>query len=91
MLNFFIAVVGGVYFLKVLALWKQRGRMTLSGMLAFLFAWPGVVPQAFVNRGAAEIVDAGRFLAAWTRMMLGAPLSCCWPYTLRRFPNRYSD
>jgi hypothetical protein len=71
MLNFFIAVVGGIYFLKILALWRRRGTMAWSGIAAFLFAWPGVVPGAFAQRGAPQKVDAGQFLAAWTRMMLG--------------------
>jgi Membrane bound O-acyl transferase family len=72
MTNFFIAVVGGIYFLKMLALWRRRGTMAWSGIIAFLFAWPGVVPTAFAERGASRKVDAGQFLAAWTRMMLGA-------------------
>ena len=71
MTNFLIAVLGGIYCLKLLALWKRRNRMSRIGIAAFLFAWPGVVPETFAQRGAPRIVNAGRFLAAWTRMLLG--------------------
>jgi alginate O-acetyltransferase complex protein AlgI len=62
---------GGIFALKLVGLAK-RGRPKGAGLLAFLFAWPGVIPDIFRDRRTAQAIDPVSFLAAWTRMGLGA-------------------
>ena len=66
-----LASLGGILALKAVAL-STRRRPQGAGLLAFVFAWPGVVPDCFCARRTPPIIDAGRFLAAWARMAFGA-------------------
>jgi len=79
-----LASAGLLYVLKAAALATRRAPPTVTGRLAFLFAWPGVVPDCFRDRGTPQVVDPVRFLAAWSRMVLGAvwvvALAICAPY-----------
>jgi alginate O-acetyltransferase complex protein AlgI len=69
--RFALASVGGILALKAVTLLTRR-RPPGAGLPAFVFAWPGVVPDSFCARRAAQIIDSGRFLGAWARMSLGA-------------------
>jgi alginate O-acetyltransferase complex protein AlgI len=66
-----LASAGGILALKLVGL-ATRGRPEGAGLLAFLFAWPGVIPDIFRERRTAQAIDPGQFLAAWARMALGA-------------------
>jgi hypothetical protein len=66
-----LASLGGILVLKALALWTRRSPSGI-GLPLFLFAWPGVIPDCFRERRAAQIIDPERFLAAWARLALGA-------------------
>ena len=75
---------GGVlYALKGAALCHRRKPGDASGLAVFLLAWPGVIPDYFGERGPAQMIDSGRFLAAWARMAIGAAgivtLAVCAP------------
>ena len=66
-----LATVGLIYLLKAVAMWTRPGPRSFAGLVAFLFAWPGVIPGHFQDRRPAQLVDPGRFLSAWARMVLG--------------------
>lgn len=70
-LRLLVASVGGILVLKGAALATRR-RPSGAGLLLFLFAWPGVIPDSFVERRPGQIIEPGRFLAAWARMAFGA-------------------
>jgi alginate O-acetyltransferase complex protein AlgI len=65
-----LAALGGIYALKCATL-ATRSTPRASGLAAFLLAWPGVVPDRFAQRRRSQPIDAGRFLAAWTRLLVG--------------------
>src|SRR5580658_3072233 len=62
---------GGIFALKAAALLTRRCPRG-AGWIAFLLAWPGVIPDWFRERRAPRSIDAPRFLTAWARMLLGA-------------------
>ncbi len=62
--------LGGIWLLKVVAL-STRRTPGFSGLMAFLFAWPGVIPDPFCVRRPAQPIDGPRFLGAWMRMLCG--------------------
>jgi alginate O-acetyltransferase complex protein AlgI len=67
-----LASVGGIFLLKTAALMSRHRPRRGAGLFLFLFAWPGVIPGHFRHRGPPQLIDSGRFLAAWSRMALGA-------------------
>src|ERR1700675_4626752 len=71
-LRLVLASAGAIYVLKAVALAIRRGPATATGLAAFLFAWPGVTPESFRERRAAQTIEPVRFLAAWARMGLAA-------------------
>ncbi|HLK70078.1 MAG TPA: MBOAT family protein [Bryobacteraceae bacterium] len=71
-LRLLIASLGAIYAIKAVALAVRGGPSTASGLAAFLFAWPGVIPVHFRERQAPQAIDPARFLAAWVRMASGA-------------------
>src|SRR5256885_2784179 len=64
--------LGAIYLLKAVALGIRRRPRAPTGLAVFLFAWPGVIPDYFRERQPAQTIEPARFLAAWTRMALGA-------------------
>jgi alginate O-acetyltransferase complex protein AlgI len=66
-----LATGGGIFALKGVALATRRRAGVSFGLAAFLFAWPGVIPDRFATRRRGEVIDAGRFLAAWARLFVG--------------------
>jgi len=58
--------------LKILVLLTRRRPIAPAGLAAFLFAWPGVIPDKFRVRRPPEAIDPVRFLAAWARLVAGA-------------------
>jgi Membrane bound O-acyl transferase family len=66
------ATIGGIFLVKTAVLTTRRGAVAGAGLWVFLFAWPGVVPDRFRQRGHAQPIDPGRFLAAWARIAAGA-------------------
>ena len=71
-LRLLLASLGAIYALKAAALAIRRGPSTPAGLVVFLFAWPGVIPDHFRERRQAQTIEPARFLAAWARMALGA-------------------
>jgi alginate O-acetyltransferase complex protein AlgI len=71
-LRLLLASLGAIYVLKGAALALRPGPITVPGLAAFLLVWPGVIPDCFCERRPAQTIEAGRFLAAWARMVLGA-------------------
>ena len=65
-----------------------RRRPRGIGLLVFLFAWPGVIPDCFRERQPAQIIESGRFLAAWARMGLGAASVILLAAFAPRIPDR---
>ena len=45
-----LAFDGGLYALKTIALVTRQKPRTPTGLVLFLFAWPGVFPDAFRER-----------------------------------------
>jgi alginate O-acetyltransferase complex protein AlgI len=82
-----LASLGGIFVLKVMAL-ATRDRPRNVGLLVFLFAWPGVIPDRFRERRPAELIDPERFLAAWARMGLGAASVLLLAVYAPRIPDR---
>jgi Membrane bound O-acyl transferase family len=70
-LRLLLAFAGGLYAFKVVALVTRQKPRTPAGMLLFLFAWPGVFPDAFRERRRAGAIEPATFLAAWARMAAG--------------------
>ena len=66
-----LASAGGIFALKLVGLWR-RPRPHGIGLLAFLLAWPGVLPDRFRKRENSRPIDARQFLEAWARMAMGA-------------------
>jgi len=62
---------GGICLLKLVVLALRREPIPRSGLIAFLFAWPGVVPSRFRVRSRAGAIDPIAFLSAWARMAVG--------------------
>jgi len=71
-LRLLLASIGAIYILKVAALALRPRPSSVTGLAAFLFAWPGVIPEPFRHRQPPQPIDAARYLAAWVRMALGA-------------------
>lgn len=71
MLRLLLVSLGGILALKAAAQMTRR-RPKGIGLLLFLLTWPGVIPDPFRERRPPQIIDAGRFLAAWGRMAFGA-------------------
>jgi len=69
--RFLFVSAGGILSLKLMVL-TTRARPRGVGLFAFLFAWPGLVPDPFRGRRPPQPIDSARFLAAWARMALGA-------------------
>src|SRR2546429_1369169 len=67
-----VGCLGAIYLLKAVALGIRRSPRAPTGLAVFLFAWPGVIPDYFRERQPAQTIEPARFLAAWTRMSLGA-------------------
>ena len=72
LLRLLIASIGAIYLLKIVALTLRRGPYNGTGLAAFLFAWPGVIPQHFRIGGAPQAIQPIPFLTAWARMAFGA-------------------
>jgi alginate O-acetyltransferase complex protein AlgI len=70
-LRLLLASLGGIFVFKAAALLTHR-RPKGIGLLLFLFCWPGTIPDCFRERRPDQIIDPGRFLAAWARTGLGA-------------------
>jgi hypothetical protein len=70
-LRLLLASVGVIYAFKFLALAVRPRPRTVSGLTAFLFAWPGVNPAPFTRRRPLQPIDASRFFGAWLRTALG--------------------
>lgn len=85
-IRFLLASLGGIFAFKAAALLTRR-RPGGIGLLAFLFAWPGVIPDCFRERRPAQAIEPGPFLAAWRRMGLGAVSVVL----LAAFAPRFSD
>src|SRR5689334_21848315 len=66
-----LAPMSAIYLLKALALAIRLRPTTAAGLFAFLFAWPGIIPDHLRTRGPREFSDPVRFLAAWARMAAG--------------------
>ena len=71
-LRLLLASLGGIYVVKAVALSTRRGPGTAIGLIAFLFAWPGVIPDYFRPRRPAQTIQPARFLSAWARTAAGA-------------------
>lgn len=67
-----LSTLGPLYLLKVVALTLRRRPGNAAGLALFLLCWPGVIPDYFRERRAAQAIPPTPFLAAWTRMALGA-------------------
>lgn len=74
--------------LKAAALALRRGPRTATRLAVFLFVWPGVFPGHFRERRPAQTMDPARFLAAWTRMALGAASIVLLAVYAPRIPDR---
>jgi hypothetical protein len=72
LLRLLLATVGMSYALKTVALATRHRPMSATGLLVFLFAWPGVIADAFGKRRVAQNIEPLRFLAAWARTVVGA-------------------
>lgn len=82
-----LASAGAIYLLKIITLTTRRAPTTRTGLLVFLFAWPGVIPDSFRERRPAEIMEPARFLAAAARMALGASSTVLLAVYARRMPD----
>src|SRR5580700_649665 len=81
-----LATLGSILALKVVALATRR-RPRGIGLLVFLFAWPGVIPDRFRERRASQIIEPARFLAAWARTAFGAASVLLLGVYARRIPD----
>src|SRR5450432_2646915 len=88
-LRFLLASVGAIYLLKACTLAIRPGPRTPTGLAAFLFAWPGVIPGYFRERRAAQTIDPMRFLAAWARMAVGASFILLLAVFARQIPDPF--
>lgn len=70
-LRLLLAVPAAIYLVKAVALAIRRGPSTGTGLLVFLLAWPGVIPDYFRKRQPSQTVEPVRFLAACARTVLG--------------------
>jgi hypothetical protein len=70
-LRLFLVCFGAIYPIKAMALAVRRGPRTATGLAAFLFAWPGVIPDHFRERRAAQTIEPAAFLGAWARTVFG--------------------
>src|ERR1035438_1268299 len=71
-LRLLLAISGGIGALKAVALVIRHRPRTATGMAVFLLAWPGVIPDYFLERHPAQTIDPQRFLGAWSRFAGGA-------------------
>ena len=86
-LKLLLGSVGLIYAIKAVALVTRR-RPCATGLLLFLFAWPGVVPSAFRKRQPQPLIDPLRFLGAWARLALGAASIVLLAVYAPRIPER---
>jgi alginate O-acetyltransferase complex protein AlgI len=70
-LRLLLVFLGGIYLLKVVAMATRRRPGDATGTAAFLFVWPGVIPDVFRRPRQAQSIEPARFFAAWARMALG--------------------
>jgi hypothetical protein len=70
-LRLLLVCFGAIYPIKAVALVIRRGPRTATGLAAFLFAWPGVIPDHFRERRPDQIIEPAAFLGAWARAALG--------------------
>ena len=87
-LRLLLASLGAIYVLKAVALSRRLRPIGATGMLVFLFAWPGVIPDSFRERRPAQLIEPGRFLAAWARMALGAASVVLLAVAAPRIPDQ---
>jgi alginate O-acetyltransferase complex protein AlgI len=66
----------------------RGGPKTAIGLCAFVFAWPGVIPDWFRQRQPAQTIEPVRFLGAWARMALGAASIVLLAVYAPRIPDR---
>src|SRR6476469_5827491 len=66
-----LAALGGIYIMKFVVLAMRRRQIQFAGLAAFVLFWPGVVPDRFFRTRPGQAIDAGRFLAAWARLIAG--------------------
>jgi membrane bound O-acyltransferase family protein len=80
---------GGIYVLKLIALATRARPETAIGLAAFLFGWPGVIPEHFTRRLPAQIIKPDRFFAAWTRTAAGAVCIVLLAAYAPRIPHQF--
>src|SRR5262245_32728176 len=80
---------GGIYALKLIGLMTRARPETAIGLAAFLFGWPGVIPEHFTRRVPAQIIEPRRFFAAWTRTAAGAVSIVLLAVYAQRIPQQF--
>jgi Membrane bound O-acyl transferase family len=70
-LRLLLASAGLLAVLKLLVLARRPTFPGPVGLCAFLFVWPGIIPEAFRKRQPSQIIEAAAYLSAWARMVLG--------------------
>jgi len=63
--------IGGILALKIAVLATRHRPLPSSRLALFLFAWPGVFPDAFRRRRPPQPIEASRFFSAWARTAAG--------------------